>query len=195
MALKLITAATTTPVTLAEAKLHCRVDGTDEDALITSLITAATETAEQQLAGRVLMQQTWELTLDAFPGVFELTRVPVQSITSLKYYDTAGVQQTMAGADYTLDTTDDIGWALVTPAYGTDWPETQDRPNAVSLRFVAGYANAAAVPEPIKQWIKLMVSTMYENRETEAYSSRAVSTTVRMTFVDRLLDRYGMAVL
>src|SRR5574343_985939 len=118
MALKLITAATTTPVTLAEAKLHCRVDGTDEDALITSLITAATETAEQQLAGRVLMQQTWELTLDAFPGVFELTRVPVQSITSLKYYDTAGVQQTMAGADYTLDTTDDIGWALVTPAYG-----------------------------------------------------------------------------
>ena len=58
------------------------------------------------------------------------------------------------------------------------------------VRYVAGYANAAAVPEPIKAWIKLMINTMFDNRETESYSSRAVSTTVQMSFVDRLLDRY-----
>jgi hypothetical protein len=46
------------------------------------------------------------------------------------------------------------------------------------------------VPEGIKQWIKLTVSAMFENREAEAYSSRAVSTTVKMSFVDALLDRY-----
>jgi len=189
MALKLITAPTTYPVTLAEAKLHCRVDTNDDDALITSLITAATEMAEQQ-TGRALMVQTWELTLDAFPEAFELTRVPVQSIASIKHYDPSGVQQTLGAGLYSLDSADDAGFAYVVPAYAGAWPDSRDQINAVSVQFVSGYANAAAVPEGIKQWIKLMVSTMYENRETEAYSSRAVSTTVQMRFVGGLLDRY-----
>ena len=63
MSLKLVTAASTYPVTLAEAKLHLRVDSTDEDTLITALITAATEMCEQK-TGRAIMQQTWDVTLD-----------------------------------------------------------------------------------------------------------------------------------
>lgn len=189
MALKLITAATTPAVSLTEAKVHLRVDVADDDALITAMVVAATDMAEQQ-TGRALMAQTWELTLDTFPEAFELTRVPVQSVVSLTYWDADGVQQTMGDTLYALDSSDDYGYAYVVPAYAGAWPNTRDQINAVSLRYVAGYADAASVPEGIKQWIKLMASTMYENRETEAYSSRAVSTTVRMSFVDRLLDRY-----
>ena len=189
MALKLITAPSTYPVTLAEAKLHCRVDIADDDTLITALITAATEMAEQK-TGRAIMTQTLELTLDAFPEAFELTRVPVQSITSVKYYDTTGAQQTLSNTLYALDAADDFGFAHISPVYAGVWPDTRDQINAVAVRYVAGYADAASVPQSIKNWILLMVSTMYENRETEAYSSRAVSTTVQMQFVDRLLDRY-----
>ncbi len=189
MALKLITAPSTYPVTLAEAKLHCRVDIADDDTLITALITAATEMAEQK-TGRAIMTQTLELTLDAFPEAFELTRVPVQSITSVKYYDTTGTQQTLSDTIYALDAADDFGFAHISPVYGGTWPTTRDQINAVAVRYVAGYADAASVPQSIKNWILLMVSTMYANRETEAYSSRAVSTTVQMQFVDRLLDRY-----
>ena len=188
MSLKLVTAPTTYPVDLATAKLHCRVDASDEDALITALITAATEMAEQK-TGRALMAQTWQLTLGTFPTTIELTRVPVQTITSVKYRDTDGVLQTLSGASYAL-VQDDFGFAKINPAYGATWPTTQVRDDAVVVEFVAGYASAAAVPESIKQWIKLMISTMYDNRETESYSSRAVSTTVQMSFVDRLLDRY-----
>ena len=189
MALKLITAPSTYPVTLAEAKLHCRVDLADDDTLITALITAATEMAEQK-TGRAIMTQTLELTLDAFPEAFELTRVPVQSITSVKYYDTTGAQQTLSNTLYALDAADDFGFAYISPVYAGVWPNTRDQINAVAVRYVAGYADAASVPQSIKNWILLMVSTMYANRETEAYSSRAVSTTVQMQFVDRLLDRY-----
>lgn len=189
MALKLITPASTFPITLEDAKLHCRVDTAADDALINALITAATELAEQK-TGRALMAQTWELTLDAFPEAFEITRIPLQSITSLKYIDTAGVEQTLSNALYSMDMADDHGFAYVVPVYNGTWPENRAQINAVALRYVAGYASAAAVPEGIKQWIRLMVSTMYENRETEAYSSRAVSTTVQMRFVDGLLDRY-----
>ena len=190
MALKLVTAPTTYPVTLAEAKLHCRVDGTDDDALITALITSATEMCEQQTR-RALMTQTWLLTLDEFPTEIELTRVPVQSISSVTYTDTAGATQTLStGSNWRLLDLGDFSMARIVPVYGYTWPATRAQNNVVSVQYVAGYASAAAVPESIKQWIKLMVSTMYENRETEAYSSRAVSTTVQMQFVDRLLDRY-----
>jgi uncharacterized phiE125 gp8 family phage protein len=189
MALKLFAAAGTQPVTLAEAKAHLRVDTTDEDALITAFIVAATEMAEQH-TGRALMTQTWDMTLDKFPDALELTRTPVQTITSVTYYDTAGALQTLAAPGYVLDAADGDDYAHITPAYGSEWPATRDQVNAVSVRYVAGYANAAAVPESIKAWIKLQVSALFENREAESYSARAVSTTVKMSFVDALLDRY-----
>lgn len=184
MALKLITAATALAVSLAEAKQHLRVDTADEDALITALITAATEMAEQA-TGRAIMQQTWELTLDAFPEAFELTRVPAASITSIRYWDTTGTQQTLGTALYTLDNADDFGSAYAVPAVGGDWPAARQQINAVALRYVAGYASAAVVPDSIKAWIKLQVGAMYENRQAEGTVQ-----THALGYADRLLDRY-----
>lgn len=184
MALKLITPAAELAVSLADVKAHLRVDTTDEDTLITAYITAAAELAEQA-TGRALMPQTWELTLDAFPEAFEITRLPAASITSLKYWDVTGTQQTMGTGLYTLDSTDDFGPAYVVPVYGGVWPVNRDQINAVALRYVAGYATAAAVPDSIKAWIKLQVGAMYENRQTEG----AVQT-YALGFADRLLDRY-----
>lgn len=184
MSLKLITPASALAVSLAEAKLHLRVDGTDEDALITAMITAATETAEQ-ITGRAIMPQTWALTLDEFPAVIELTRVPVASVTSVTYVDTAGATQTLTGTR--LRNVDDYSSALIVPAYNLEWPETLNDVGVVSVQYVAGYANAAAVPESIKSWIKLNVAAMYENREAESMAIRQV---VSLKFVDHLLDRY-----
>ena len=185
MALRLVTPAAALAVSLAEAKLHLRVDHSEEDALITAMITAATETCEQ-ITGRALMPQTWELTLDAFPDVIELTRVPVASITTLTYTDLAGASQTLtANTQYRLRTVDDYSSAFVVPAYGLEWPETREDTDVVAVRFAAGYANAAAVPQPIKNWILINVASMYENREAEVQRQ-----TVSLKFVDGLLDRY-----
>lgn len=186
MALKLITPASVLPVTLAEAKAHLRVDVTDDDTLITAMIMAAAELAEQH-TGRAIMTQTWELTLDAFPDALELTRTPVQSITSIIYADSTGTNQTLSGSAYALDTADDYGHAYVVPAYGTSWPDTRDQVNAVAVRYLAGYASAAAVPESIKSWIKLAVGSMYTNRESTVVGSGAV---LSLGFADSLLDRY-----
>ena len=184
MALKLITGPTTYPVTLAEAKAHLRVDSSAEDTLIQAMIASATELAEQ-IMGRSIMPQTWEITLDEFPEAFEITRVPSASITSLKYYDEAGAQQTMLNTLYTLDSADDAGFAYVVPVYAGSWPSTRDQINAVALRYVAGYADAASVPESIKAWIKLMIGAMYESRQLEGAKQ-----TYSLGFADRLLDRY-----
>lgn len=187
MSLKLITPATVLAVTLAEAKLHCRIDITDDDDMVTEMIGAATQAAEH-LMGRALLPQTWELALDAFPDEFELTRIPVASVESLKYLDSTGADITLSNTLYKLDAANDFAPARVVPAYATSWPTARLEANSVRLRFVAGYAAAADVPNAIKQWIKLQVGAMYEGREGELVMQGG--TAVKLGFVDALLDRY-----
>ena len=162
MALKLITAATDLAVSLAEAKLACRFDAADLDSDITAMISDATRLVEHE-TGHSAMAQTWELTLDAFPDAFELTRLPVASITSIKYTDAAGVPQTLDAATYALDAANAFGPAYVVPAYGSSWPATRDQVNAVAVRYVAGAASAAEVPSQIKRQIKIFVAMLIED--------------------------------
>jgi uncharacterized phiE125 gp8 family phage protein len=181
MALKLITPASTLPVSVAEAKAHCRVDTSNDDAMIEAMIKAAVDKCEHY-TGRALMAQTWELALDEFPESFELTRIPVASITHIKYFDGNGVEQTFA--DWYLDNADDFRSSYVMPLVGGAWPLARVQANACKVRFVAGYADAASVPSALKSWILLAVGAMYENRE--AYTEKEL----KLGFADTLLYRY-----
>ena len=187
MALIRIVAPASEPVDLATAKLHCRVDGSDEDALITALIVAAREKAEHE-TGRALVTQTWELVKDDFLSACTLRKAPIQSVTSVKYLDAnTGAEQTLDPAEYLLDKDNEPG--KVVPAYGKTFPATYGVPNAVRIRYVAGYGNAAAVPQAIKQWMLLAVGTMYAQRET-AIAGQIASIPDR--FWSGLLDPYRL---
>jgi uncharacterized phiE125 gp8 family phage protein len=191
MSIKVITPPATDPITLAEAVAHLRVVGADDNTYITSLIVAARQAAEN-ITGRALMPQTLERALDCFhePGAMRnpyrlmIPRPPLTSITSIKYLNDAGVLTTMDAADYVLD--DHSEPARLTPAYGTCWPSTYDQANAVLIRYVAGYANADAVPQEIKAWMLLRIGMLYENRESVAVGV----TFAELPHVDRLLDAY-----
>lgn len=166
MALKLVTAPAVEPIALADAKTHLRVDATAEDTLITSLIVAARQHAEN-VTQRGLITQAWDLQLDAWPNGDEI-RIPLpplQSITSVKYYDTAGTEYTMTASDYIVDTKSEPGRIVL--AYGKSWPSTTLRPAAgVLVRFVAGYGAAAAnVPDAIIAALKLHIGHLHEHRE------------------------------
>ena len=176
----------TEPVTLADAKAHLRVDGTDEDAYITGLIGVARVAAEERLE-RTLVSTTWRLTLDGFPDAVKLTMPPIVSVQSLTYWDATGVQQTLAPADYVLDAVSEPGYLV--PAPGKAWPSTQSgRINAVTVDYTAGYgATAADVPPPIRHWILLAIGDLYAQRERSA--ERPV---VAQNFADGLLDTYKM---
>jgi len=163
---KLITAPAATAVTLTEAKAHLRVDFTTDDTLITTLINVATEWVEERLAKK-LITQTWEYYLDEFPSEdsFKIPFPPLQSITSIKYYDEANALQTLPTSDYDVDTIAEPGCVIQSSA-GTGWKTTYNRPNAVIVKFVAGFGSASTnVPELIRAAVKLMISHFYENRE------------------------------
>ena len=183
MGLKLITPPAAEPVLLADAKLHLRVDGTDEDTLITALIQAAREACEHEL-GRVLITQTWEMVLDAFPAGIRLPYPPCQSVVSVKYIDADGTLQTLSAPSYQLDSHSEPAWLV--PAYGYTWPSTREEPNAVRVQFVAGFGDAGTdVPEVLRAWMLLQIGHWYANREA-AGDARMEKT----PYVERLLDRY-----
>lgn len=183
MSLKLITAPTSEPITIVEAKAHLRVDVADDDALITALIVAAREAAEH-ITGRSLMPTVWELALDGFEDEIALPKPPLASVTSVKHLDTDGVLQTVDPTDYLLDSHSEP--ARLMPAYGESWPTTRDQSNAVLIRYTAGYADAAAVPQQIKNWMLLRIGVLYENRE----AVNVGNIVTEFAYVDRMLDPY-----
>lgn len=163
---KLLTAPTSEPISTAEAKAHLRVDIADDDTLIDSLVTAARDYVERATR-RALISQTWQLFLDGWPGdgIFVLPRPPLQSISHIKYYDTAGSAATWSSTNYFVDTISEPGRIFL--AYNGTYPTTQLRPNnGVEVQFIAGYGAANTVPQIYKQAILLLVGHWYENRET-----------------------------
>lgn len=165
MALVLTQAPATEPLTLAEAKLHMRVEVADDDSLITSLITAARQWCEA-FQGRAYITQTWQLWLDAWPEGDEirLPRPPLQSVVTVKYYGADGAEYVMPAADYLVDTKSEPGRLVL--GYGKTWPSVTLRPaSAIAIEFVAGYGAVSAVPEKVKQAMKLLVAHWYEHRE------------------------------
>lgn len=167
MGYKLKTAPAAEPVSLTEAKLHLRVDTdcTDDDNLITALIAAAREMAENY-TGRAFISQTWELTLDNFPvGCIELRPAPLATITSITYQDGDGVVTTLSTSIYEADTYSTPGracnkWAL-------SWPTAREIQNSILVTYTTGYgATSAAVPGPIKAAILLTIGHLYEHRES-----------------------------
>lgn len=166
MTYKVVTAVATEPVSLAEARLHIKSDAdTTEDSLIAIWISTARELAEH-FTGRALAVQTLEMALDAFPcnphdefQVIRLDRPPVATITSVKYTDTDGAEQTVSSGDYALSLYGDA--RELAPAYGDVWPTPQAVPNAVRIRYVTGYT---AAPAAVKQAVLLMVGWFDQNR-------------------------------
>lgn len=175
------------PVTLADMKTHLRVTHSEDDAYIEALIGAARAVCEQR-AGLCLLTQTVDIIADDWPDEDDavLPVHPIQSVTHLKYYDAANALQTCASTVYQVITLGAASRIFV--AFGQVWPVSYSRPDAVTLRVVAGYgASGDAVPLPIRQWIMLHAAALYEQREAVLDGQ----TTAQLSpLLDGLLDRY-----
>jgi len=166
----LVTAPAIEPITTAEAAQQCEVaDGIAyHERKLNSLIQAAREKVETD-TGRAIISQTWDYTFDLFPYGLEpiyLPKSPVSSVTSLKYYDTSNVQQTLATTVY--KTFLDREPAEIRLKYQQQWPFLYGEQGVITVRFVCGYGAAAtAVPESLKAAMLLLIGTWFENREAE----------------------------
>ncbi len=162
MSLSLVTAPTWEPVSLVEAIAHLRIDGTADNDVLTGLITATREYAET-FTHRAIPASLWDLKLDGFPGdAIAIPKPPLQILPTppvITYLDTAGVSQTWSATLYTIDAPSGpkARGAYIVPNYGQVFPATRDVVNAVTVRFWAGYADAASVPGLIKTCQKELI--------------------------------------
>jgi uncharacterized phiE125 gp8 family phage protein len=168
MNLKIITAPVTEPVSLTEAKSHLRITHTNDDTLIISLIKVARQQAES-ITLRSLASAVYDLSIDDFPTEeIVLPMPPVESITSIKYKDSDGVEATWDSDEWIFYNSEP---AVILPAYGEAYPTFTPYPiGAVTIRFTAGYKTSGddadlIIPEELKQAIKLLVANYYEYRE------------------------------
>ena len=165
--LEMTAGPSTEPLSATQAKLHLRVDVSTDDTLITALIVAARMHVEA-MTGRCLMLQTWRESISAFSDVIELQKAPLSSVTSVKYIDADGFEQTASSTtDYRV--MKPVGphamRGTIELVYGGDWPTSRDQSDAVRILYVAGYADAASVPAPLIAAMYLLIGDLYQNRE------------------------------
>jgi uncharacterized phiE125 gp8 family phage protein len=189
MILQVTTAATNLPVSISEAKSWLRVTEQDEDTDVLAVLRAAIDAAESLTSGSVVLAPTtYTMVLPTFPAGREplyIPSVPMTSITSVAYYDGSNDAQTLTeDTDYTL-LVPTHNQGFLTPVISEDWPDTADRADAVTIVYVAGYATDAAVPDRIKQAIRLLIGHFWENRE--AVVTGTISSEVQLS-VRSLLD-------
>lgn len=159
MPLDIVTAPTHEPISLEMAKDQLRVTSATEDAQIyTDILTI--RWAGEGYTHRKFITQTVDFFLPAFPKVIRLDDTgKLQSVATVKYTDTAGVQQTLDAAEYQVNTKTTPG--EIRPAWSKSWPSIRSVDNAVEIRAVVGYGDAEDVPEPIRAWMRLMVAHMF----------------------------------
>jgi uncharacterized phiE125 gp8 family phage protein len=167
MTLVLVEAPAAEPVTLEAVKAHLAIDSDDFDDQLAGYIAAVRAHLDgpDGILGRALVTQTWDLKLRCFPAVIELPLPPLQSVTSITYIDANGDTQTLSESAYQVSGIGGSQRGCISPAYGERWPSIRDVPEAVTVRFVAGYGDDG-VPPAIKQAIMEMVADLWANRET-----------------------------
>ena len=169
-------------IPIEDAKAFLRIDGDDDDPMLTLFIGAAVDAAEKYLA-RAIRRQVLDLTMDGFPWgdddaldrlgagtfnvplsyitgaseEFDLPYAPVNSITSITTYDTANAATVLSSAAYLLDN------SRVVLNAGYSWPTSLRERAGVKVRYVAGYG-PAALPGAIRLAIMQHVVAMYECR-------------------------------
>jgi uncharacterized phiE125 gp8 family phage protein len=165
--LVLVTPPAVEPLTPAEVRERLGLPASVTDSLLDTLIMVARQEIDGPyglLNGRTLIDQTWELLLDEFPeegsvtgltGAIEIPLRPLLEVIGINHLDPAtGLPVTVPPTDYFVDLP--AGW--IVPAGSTAWPVPATRPNAVIVRFRAGYGGQGSdVPEPLRQAIALKV--------------------------------------
>ena len=183
----LTVAPATEPVTAAELRTHLRTDATElPDAEANALITDA-RTEIENMTGLAFISQSWRLSIDRWPaggeawwdGVREMSitelynsntlqslvlpRWPLVSITSVTVYDEDSNASTVTVNDvFDVDTYQTPG--RITLKRGQTWPVALRANDAIQVIYVAGHANAAAVPSTMKRAVKQLAAFLYSHR-------------------------------
>lgn len=141
------------PVSLDEVKLYLRLDGNEQDGLLSQLIVSVRQAAEKYLK-RSLITQSWLLAFDnCAPTTVLLPKGPVQSVTSVKIVARDGGETILATTGYYLNAGREK-LVFDTPPVG----------HIVEVLYVTGFGAPADVPESVKQGMLSHIADLFDRR-------------------------------
>ena len=165
---ELVTAPIERPITLGDIKRWGTIETNENDTLLMDALDDAIDYAQRYLNSQ-LVDATYAVYYDCFDNVLCLPVQPVDSVTSIEYYDTENVLQTLSTDVYDVDTLGIVpGIVLKT---NQTWPDTYDRIGAVKITYVAGYGGRSAVPGSVKRAILMLLRQWDENRENVSFAN------------------------
>ena len=167
------------PLSLEDAKTFMHILESDEDAIITSMTVSAREYAENY-TNRQFELATYELITDCLYSGLIIPKSPVTEISKIEYMDEDGIYQTLSTDDYYYYV--EYG---ATKLHFESIPSYKDDKRAIKITFIAGYST---VPSSIVSYLKVLVSTMYENREQ--YIVGVSVETMANPAIHKMLDMY-----
>lgn len=155
------------PVSLAEAKVQCRVDGEDSDAYLVNLIAVARQYVEDTL-DITLLNSVWRASYDLFPTwSIQLPRPPMTSGTvTVAYRNGDGTTSTLSSADGKFRVDYDTIPGRIYPNWAETWPAVRGDENSVVVTYTAGYGTSPQDAPPVARHLILMlVSHWFDARQ------------------------------
>ncbi len=159
-------------VTPGEAAAFARAPAGDAAELWPGWILTATQLAQEWTA-RQFLEATFERVLCAFPAWGEsivLAPAPLRDVVSVTYRDLAGVVQTLPETAYTVSAPGGPQ-AERGSVWASTWPATAEHPEAVRVRFKAGYGatleEVLAVVPQVRHALLKGVAEAYARREVD----------------------------
>lgn len=187
MALQLRVAPSIEPISLSETKDFLRVDGTNEDVLISSLITTARIFIETTLS-HIMITEQWSQFLDCWPenNIIKLALSPLQSIDEVRVYSSSTEHTVLDPSTYSQDL---VSWPpRLNLSSTTSITSSAKLLNAIEVRFTAGYgSNTSDVPADLRHALMMLVAHWYEKREPVSVASNFVEVP---TTVSSLMANY-----
>ena len=180
-----ITPANVLPVSLADAKRYLGVSSDDRDLDVETLVRAAANVLVNR-TGRALTQVSLQLAFERWPcNVIELPYTPpLGAITAIQYWDSDGVQQTVA--TYQLAQPMGVPAVIRPAAGGYFWPTNlaDDRLNAITIDYTAGSDDLDLIPDEARLFILEWCRWRMDHPDGEAMSSgRGLDTLARSLWV------------
>lgn len=177
MQLTLVTPPAQPVISLTDAKGFLRILHSDDDSIITDMVSAVTEHV-QNILNRQLGVATYELYADGL--ISKLPKNPIREILSIEYLDASGNYVTLDSSAYYLYERYGVGYVSY-----SDIPTLQEHQRALKITFSCGYD---VVPQPILSYMRVKVSTLYENREE--YVIGSIISEFDNKFIKNLLTSY-----
>jgi len=181
-------------ITVSEVSGFLHIDfPASETTEIENMITAARQWCEDYLE-RAIGIQTLETVLGPFPWVGRqqiILRPPVVSLTSVKYKDTSGVEQTLVeNTDFYKSLDSEPGEIVPVGA----WPVALKTADAIKVRYVSGYSDpgdspllSKSLPDSMRLAMLMQVGDLYANREAQTEKILTANPTL-----ERLLSVYRL---